>query len=258
MLRNVDDYARNHQDMASLQSSRQFWQQKALENPYWYVSSYGPYQGRNLEEFWASGVTIWNNIKHLIAYAPKPTDTVVEIGCGVGRLTRAICKEVGHVHAFDISQKMLEVAKTAELPNVTFYLGIGDSLKPLNDGIADFVLAYCVFQHLPSLTVLRAYVKEMERVSKLGAICAFTLTPRTWKYNLRFLMKLKAKIRDKLTTSGPKGLGADEWLGIRPTMTEAATLSCNPIAKYVLDGERLLFRFHANTHRDGSGNVHVP
>ena len=61
------------------------------------VSSAGPYEGRNLAEFWASGPKIWNDLKSASGYVPKSTDTVVEIGCGVGRLTRAIASEVGEV-----------------------------------------------------------------------------------------------------------------------------------------------------------------
>jgi hypothetical protein len=81
--------------MSGLEASRQFWDEKARENPYWYVSSAGPYEGRNLAEFWASGPKIWNDLKSASGYLPTPSDTVVEIGCGVGRLTRAIAPEVG-------------------------------------------------------------------------------------------------------------------------------------------------------------------
>ena len=147
-------------------------------------------------EFWASGVSIWKDIKIKIGYQPKLTDSVVEIGCGVGRLSRAMSSEVGRIDAFDISQQMLDIAQQAGLPNVTFQLSKGDDLQPLQDNSADLVLAYCVFQHLPSLDVLRNYVGEMARVAKPGSICAFTLTPRTWRDNLRPLMKLKGRIRD--------------------------------------------------------------
>jgi len=66
--------------MSGLEASRQFWDEKARENPYWYVSSAGPYEGRDLAEFWASGPKIWNDLKSAAGYDPKHTDTVVEIG----------------------------------------------------------------------------------------------------------------------------------------------------------------------------------
>jgi SAM-dependent methyltransferase len=228
--------------MANLESSRKFWQKKATENPYWYVSSYGSYHNRNMIEFWASGVSIWKDIRVKIGYQPKPTDSVVEIGCGVGRLSRAMSGEVGRIDAFDISQQMLDIAKQAGLPNVTFQLSKGDNLQPLQDSSADFILAYCVFQHLPSLDVLRNYVGEMARVAKLGSICAFTLTPRTWRDNLQPLMKLKGRIRD-LWSNGPKGLSADEWIGIRPTVEQVRALSRWPMQVVSMGNERLLFWF---------------
>jgi len=228
--------------MANLESSRKFWQKKATENPYWYVSSYGSYHNRNMIEFWASGVSIWKDIIVKIGYQPKPTDSVVEIGCGVGRLSRAMSSEVGRIDAFDISQEMLDIAQQAGLSNVTFQLSKGDDLQPLQDSSADLVLAYCVFQHLPSLDVLRNYVGEMSRVAKPGSICAFTLTPRTWRDNLRPLMKLKGRIRD-LWSNGPKGLSADEWMGIRPTVEQVCALSSWPMQVVSMGNERLLFWF---------------
>jgi SAM-dependent methyltransferase len=228
--------------MANLESSRKFWQKKAAENPYWYVSSYGSYHERDMAEFWASGASIWLDIKARIGYKPKRSDLVVEIGCGVGRLSRVISSEVGRLEAFDISQQMIEIARQGELPNVTFHLSNGDNLQPLNDRSADLVLAYCVFQHLPSLDILGNYVREMARVAKPGSVCAFTLVPRTWRDDFRPLMKLKGRIRD-IFSNGPKGLSADEWIGIRPTPEQVRTLSRHPMQTASMGNERLLFWF---------------
>jgi hypothetical protein len=46
-----------------LEANRRFWDAKAQENAYWYVSSYGPYEERNLEDFWKSGPLIWRDLK---------------------------------------------------------------------------------------------------------------------------------------------------------------------------------------------------
>jgi predicted TPR repeat methyltransferase len=84
-------------------------------------------------EFWASCVSIWKEIKVKIGYQSKPTDSIVEIGCGVGRLSRAMSSEVGRIEAFDISQQMLDIAEQAGLPNVTFQLSKEDDLQPISD-----------------------------------------------------------------------------------------------------------------------------
>ena len=70
-----------------------------------------------LRSFGPVGGAIWNDVKRVTGYAPRAGDTVVEIGCGVGRLTRAIAPEVGRVIALDISERMLAIARQANLPN---------------------------------------------------------------------------------------------------------------------------------------------
>lgn len=166
--------------MPTPESIRHFWDSKAAEDPYWFVSSYGPYGGaRSLAEFWESGRRIWEDIKRETGYRPSKSHCVVEIGCGVGRLTQAIAPEVGFVESLDISERMLSKARSLRLANVRYYLANGFDLRPLADHTADLVLAYCVFQHLPSQPALTSYLREMARVARPGALIAFTLTPRS-------------------------------------------------------------------------------
>jgi ubiquinone/menaquinone biosynthesis C-methylase UbiE len=86
--------------MTNLESSRKFWQKKASEI----------HTGMSRHTGF-SGVSIWKDIRVRIGYQPKSTDSVVEIGCGVGRLSRAMSSEVGRIEAFDISQRMLDIAQ---------------------------------------------------------------------------------------------------------------------------------------------------
>jgi SAM-dependent methyltransferase len=225
----------------SLESSRRFWDEKARENAHWYVSSYGPFEGRDLAGFWESGPRIWDDLKRATGYSPSSTDTVVEIGCGVGRLSRAIRRDVGHLHAYDISAQMIEIAREADLPNVTFHLTEGVSLKPLSDRSADLVLAYCVFQHLPTIADLEAYLKEMMRVARPNAMKAFTLSPRDWRVHLRPLLKVRAQIRERLSRYGPQGLWTQDWYGIRPSRAEVLRLTPWPVDSTTLHADKWLF-----------------
>jgi len=213
--------------MATLESSRQFWNEKAKERPYWYVSSYTSYEHCDEEAFWNSGQKIWSEIKGATGYRPRESDCVVEVGCGVGRLTRQIAREAGRVEAFDISEEMLRLARQNTPPNVNFHAAQGASLAPLADRSADFVLAYCVFQHLPDLRALQAYLAEMARVAKSGAMMAFTTSEADWKWKLLPLMRAKGFVKSKLGWQ-PPGLYKMEWLGIRPAPREVRARS--PIA----------------------------
>lgn len=226
---------------AGLDASRDFWDEKARENPYWYVSSFGPYEDRNLDEFWESGVKIWAELKRALGYQPQPADVVVEIGCGVGRLTRAITPEVAHVDALDISAEMLAAAGKMPARNVSFHLANGDNLQELPDGRAQLVLAYCVFQHLPSEQVLARYLEEMVRVAKPGGIIAFTMTPRTWHVFLRPLFQARRWLIERFVNRGPRDLYRHAWLGIRPSHARIQTASSVPLKCILLHRDKWLF-----------------
>lgn len=228
--------------MPTPETIRTFWDAKAEEDPFWFVSTCGAYgHPRNLDDFWESGRKIWQDIKREIGYVPAKSDCVVEIGCGVGRVTRAIAPEVGTVHSFDISEKMLCRARGLELPNVCFHLARGFDLHPLADQLADLVLAYCVFQHLPSNTALASYLREMARVAKPGAFIAFTLTPRTWHTLLIPLLRSRAWLRERILRNGPRGLHRKEWVGIRPRVNDVLGLAPVPLVLRTLHGDKWLF-----------------
>jgi SAM-dependent methyltransferase len=231
-----------HVYMPSKQSIRSFWNRAADENPYWYVSSYGAYDAdRNLEEFWASGQTIWNDIKRATGYTPTAGDTVVEIGCGVGRLTRAIAPEVGKVIALDISEKMLAIARQANLNNVDFRTADGFTLQGVPDKSVDLALGYCVFQHLPSHAALKSYLTEMQRVTTPGGIIAFTLVPRDWTAWLLPCLRIRAYFRERFSSGGPKGVYRKEWVGIRPATSAVDGICPIRLDHRTLGASRMLY-----------------
>lgn len=229
--------------MPSADSIKSFWDQAAEADPYWYVSSYGQYgASRNLDEFWASGRSIWSDIKNATGYKPRPGDSVAEIGCGVGRLTRAIAPEVGRVISLDVSEKMLSIARQANLPNVEFRAAQGFSLPGIPDKSIDLALGYCVFQHLPSHAALKSYLGEMCRVVKPGGLIAFTLSSRDLSAWLMPLLRVRAYLRERLSrTQGPKGVFRKEWVGIRPSNSVISRLSPIHLERRDLGSGRTLY-----------------
>lgn len=85
--------------------------------------------------------------------------TVLEIGCGVGRLMKP-----GY-WGIDISQKMLDIAQQRK-PDCHFKLGDGRNL-PLHDDYFDAVYSVLLFQHLPPQAV-KGYIDESYRVLRDG------------------------------------------------------------------------------------------
>ncbi len=107
---------------------------------------------------------------------PK-TMTVLEIGCGSGRITRALSEIFGEVYAVDISGEMIRQAKESlkDRPNAHVFQNSGSDLAVLGDIQVDFAFSYIVFQHIPSREVIRNYVREVHRLLRPGRLFKFQL-----------------------------------------------------------------------------------
>jgi SAM-dependent methyltransferase len=102
---------------------------------------------------------------------------VVEIGCGLGRMTQWFAAEFGRVHAVDVSKAMLEGARArlAGRGNVRFHEGTGYDLRFLPDDSVDLAFSYIVFQHIPAREVIQSYIRDTARALKPGGAFKFQL-----------------------------------------------------------------------------------
>ncbi len=100
---------------------------------------------------------------------------VLEIGCGSGRITRALAEVFGEVYAVDISGEMIRQAKEAlrYTPNARVFQNSGSDLAVLGDIEVDFAFSYIVFQHIPSRDVIESYVREVHRLLRPGGLFKF-------------------------------------------------------------------------------------
>src|SRR5438067_1460804 len=74
----------------------------------------------------------------------RPGDTVLEIGCGVGRMTHRLAELGARVIAADISQGMLDraIENLRGVPGIEYVLVPGDGSLPLPDACVDVVFSY--------------------------------------------------------------------------------------------------------------------
>ncbi len=77
----------------------------------------------------------------------RPTDTVLDVGCGTGSLALVLASSAAAVHGLDVSPEMTRIARAkaaaAGVTNVTFHTGpIDDSFRALGDGSVDVSCAY--------------------------------------------------------------------------------------------------------------------
>jgi len=100
---------------------------------------------------------------------------ILEIGCGAGRITRALAAVFGQVYAVDISGEMVRQAKEAlsAHPNAKVVQNNGRDLAVLGDIEVDFAFSMIVFQHIPSREVVENYVREVHRLLRPGGLFKF-------------------------------------------------------------------------------------
>jgi SAM-dependent methyltransferase len=116
---------------------------------------------------------------------------VLEIGCGAGRITKALAAIFGEVHAVDISPEMIKLAREnlAGVSNVHLYANSGADLAVLPDQPFHFAFSFIVFQHIPDKAVVESYIRDVHRVLAPGALFKFQVeggdisdrdSPDTW------------------------------------------------------------------------------
>ena len=161
-----------------------FWDERARENAEYFVDNRldyrrGDYGPDDPEDFWTKGRRDFDVLLDTVgAPAIGPDDVVLDVGCGVGRLTRVAAERARRVHALDVSAEMVERARAnlSDLDNIELHVGDGTSLRPLEDDSVDVVVSLVVFQHLPDPEVTYGYVREIGRVLRPGGWAAFQVS----------------------------------------------------------------------------------
>jgi ubiquinone/menaquinone biosynthesis C-methylase UbiE len=99
----------------------------------------------------------------------NPTDTIIEIGCGVGRVGKQIAPLCRKWIGCDVSPHMLGLAtqRLEALNNVELYEITGFDLRPLANEVADVVYSTVVFMHLEEWDRFN-YILEGHRVLRPG------------------------------------------------------------------------------------------
>lgn len=155
----------------SIVRMRNDWDSREEKNAYYYIASEN--ENWSFEEFLDSGerdvARLVDTCFQQIGLEPKGKK-MLEIGCGVGRMTFALAKRFGEVYATDISPQMINHAQRLQkklgVTNTVFQTGSGTDLAEYPSNSFDFVFSYIVFQHINDIGILREYVSEIGRVLK--------------------------------------------------------------------------------------------
>ena len=168
---------------------RSFWDKAADEDPGFYTATAhhsldaNYFQGGQSEaRYYVETFNLPNNLAHndnkgQWTDAPR---SLLEIGCGAGRMTKSFSAMYDSVSAVDISDVMLQQAKTvlAGCRNVQLSKVPGDGSLPFGDDAFDVVFSYIVLQHIPARSIQERYISEAIRVLKPGGMAALQLRRR--------------------------------------------------------------------------------
>ena len=190
-----------------------FWDARAQEDAFWFVDSRLTYGAPDEPAFWSGGEEALDRLLSVLGAAVEPGAVVVDIGCGVGRLTRPLARQAGRVIALDVSSRMLAEAQrlNAGLENVEWRHGDGESLRPIPDGSVDACISHVVFRHLPDPALTLGYVREMGRVLRPGGFAAFELSNDPAPHRRR-APRPRARLAAALGRA-PRAVTDRTWLG---------------------------------------------
>ena len=166
-----------------LEELQKNWDEFGKADPLWAIlTKPGTEGGRwDLDEFFATGRhEIRNVLDSVQAHnGSVPNGRALDFGCGVGRLSQALCLHFDEVTGVDIAPAMLEQAnKFNRFPGkCTYVLNEREDLQMFEDRTFSFVYTSLVLQHMnPSYS--KRYLTELMRVLQPAGILVFQVTER--------------------------------------------------------------------------------
>jgi SAM-dependent methyltransferase len=165
----------------SIHRQRRDWDELAGFNAEWAVLSdpetrFGTW---DQERFFATGDEQIEKTMRVAAELglPRAHGSVLDFGCGVGRLSRALSRHFDRYTGVDISPEM--VARARELSGSaeerTFLVNETPDLSAFESDSFDAVFSFLVLQHIGDRDQIRAYLAEFARVLVPGGLIAFQI-----------------------------------------------------------------------------------
>lgn len=146
-----------------------YWEYENLEGLYTALigQDYGQNPLEKIDQIQKDKNFVANFIAELVQV--NPSSVGLEIGSGVGFLTKTLAEKSKHLYACDISQSYLEVAKDycKSLSNITYQRIEPGNLDFLSDVKLDYVFSNNVFIHLNFYEIVN-YLQEIRKYLKVG------------------------------------------------------------------------------------------
>lgn len=162
--------------MTSLSEHRRDWEALGALDPLYAILSAqeGKHGGWDLDAFFATGEA---DVARLAVTSerlgvPAERGAAFELGCGVGRLSRAISDRFERCVGVDISASMIARARelNADRTNCEWVVNTAGDLRAFPDGGFDLVVSHLVLQHVPGRRLILDYLREMTRILAPGGL----------------------------------------------------------------------------------------
>jgi SAM-dependent methyltransferase len=125
----------------------------------------------------------------------------LDFGCGVGRLTQALCAHFEHCWGVDIAPSMIRLANTYNRhgPWCCYFLNETDNLGVFPDNHFDFIYTTIVLQHMEP-RYSRKYIEEFLRVLARGGVLVFQIPSARIQSEPMAEQAYRARIRPEQAT----------------------------------------------------------
>ncbi len=189
---------------------KQDWDGRAREDAKWFINCNK--LGQSEEEFDATGDEhargfVGADLGILIENRDPRSLRILEIGCGIGRMTKHLAKMFGEVCATDVSGEMIRMAseRLRDVSNIRLLETNGWDFRQIEDEYFDLIFSVYVFQHVASKEIIFSNIRDGYRVLRQGCRFKFLVNGIT---NTEFLAMEK-----------------DTWAGTSVLEDEIRTLS---------------------------------
>lgn len=222
---------------------RSYWDERARQNAMWYVDTSLHYEDPDADRFWETGREVVDQLVERAPIRSGGRGQAVEIGCGLGRICVALADHYDRVVGVDISQEMVDRARAVVThPAVSFEVGDGASLAPLDDASTDLVVSFTVFQHIPDPQVIAAYVGEAARVLRPDGVFAFQWNSQAGSLRWSARRRVLSWLQDRGIRPEQRERNAAEFLGSRvPVKTMRTMLDRAGLELVETSGDGTLF-----------------
>jgi ubiquinone/menaquinone biosynthesis C-methylase UbiE len=130
-------------------------------------------EGHEWSSEWGSSDNLWHAeiYPRIAPFIANKKINILEIACGYGRMSNYLLDYSNHLTLLDINENCIDFCKNkfSKFTNLSYIKNDGYSFEGVEDSSVEFVFSYDSSVHVDE-DVIRAYIKEIKRVLKLGGI----------------------------------------------------------------------------------------